>query len=199
LIKAALRLDFQGSRTHPHRYVLEENLRPRESRDLRRIRQGNAPASPRAPTMRSLVKLALRCENAEQMGKALRRRWDRQHPEQRAREDREVDRELERLFAGPADGSARIEKREQQNDGQKPEADDGKSEARFTVPKGREVIGGSPILHADAHQGRSRKSCGSRNQRAEQWDAVRHGTYVIVGFRRFHSFRLSLFCMIGIM
>jgi hypothetical protein len=33
--------------------------------------------APRGPTLRSLVKLALRCQSAEEMGKQLKRRFDR--------------------------------------------------------------------------------------------------------------------------
>lgn len=32
--------------------------------------------APRAPTLRSMVKLALKCDSAEQMGKQLKRRFD---------------------------------------------------------------------------------------------------------------------------
>jgi hypothetical protein len=58
--------------------------------------------APRAPTLRSLVKLALRCDSAEQMGKQLKKRFDRQ---QRARgidpnkaRQAKAERELERLL-----------------------------------------------------------------------------------------------------
>jgi hypothetical protein len=36
------------------------------------------PRAPRGPTLRSLVKLALACDSAEEMGKRLKRRFDRQ-------------------------------------------------------------------------------------------------------------------------
>jgi hypothetical protein len=44
-------------------------VRPLEGQELRRAR---------APSLRLLVKLAMRCDNAEQLGKPLRRRYQRQ-------------------------------------------------------------------------------------------------------------------------
>ncbi len=40
-----------------------------------RITQTKAP---RAPSLRSLVRLALKCDSAEELGKRLKRRYDRQ-------------------------------------------------------------------------------------------------------------------------
>jgi hypothetical protein len=45
------------------------NVRPLEGQELRRAR---------APSLRFLVKLAMPCDNAEQLGKWLRRRYQRQ-------------------------------------------------------------------------------------------------------------------------
>jgi hypothetical protein len=59
------------------KYVSADNVPKPESRDLRRIRQGKVKA-PRAPTLRSLVKLAVRCQSAEELGRKLRRRYQRQ-------------------------------------------------------------------------------------------------------------------------
>ena len=53
----------------PEKYMLERPLR--ESRDLRRMRQ-----TPRGPNMRTLVKLAMECDSAEQLGNRLRRRFE---------------------------------------------------------------------------------------------------------------------------
>ena len=54
----------------------------------------------RGPTLRSLVKLAVRCDSAEQLGERLRRRYQRQHQRQgiasagNARAEAELDRIL---------------------------------------------------------------------------------------------------------
>jgi hypothetical protein len=40
--------------------------------------QGQELRRARAPSVRFLVKLAMRCDNAEQLGKRLRRRYQRQ-------------------------------------------------------------------------------------------------------------------------
>ena len=58
-----------------------------EGTELRRHRA-------RGPTLRSLVKLALACDNAEQMGKKLKRR---------------LDRSLRRQGVRPADATAEAE------------------------------------------------------------------------------------------
>jgi hypothetical protein len=58
--------------------------------------------APRGPTLRSLVKLAMRCDSAEQMGKQLKRRFDRSLQRQGAgrhpSDDRENAREFDRLL-----------------------------------------------------------------------------------------------------
>jgi hypothetical protein len=56
--------------------------------------------APRAPSMRSLVRLALKCDSAEQMGKALKRRFERQQRREGLRprqDDREIDERLRAL------------------------------------------------------------------------------------------------------
>jgi hypothetical protein len=66
------------------RYYLPDDLPPASGEELRpmlrpRIAQVKAlPRAPRAPSLRSLVKLALACDSAEQMGKKLKQRFDRQ-------------------------------------------------------------------------------------------------------------------------
>lgn len=50
---------------------------------------------PRAPSLRSLVKLALKCDSAEQMGKKLKERWEKQHPKKRG-----IDAEIDEIFNG---------------------------------------------------------------------------------------------------
>jgi hypothetical protein len=48
-----------------------------------RINQTKAPPrAPRGPSLRSLVKLALKCDSAEELGKRLRRRYQRQKQRQ---------------------------------------------------------------------------------------------------------------------
>jgi hypothetical protein len=69
---------------------------PTDATERRRYRH-------RGPTLRSLVKLAVRCDSAEQLGQQLKRRYDRQR--QRAglaqadhrRAEAEVDAQLDRL------------------------------------------------------------------------------------------------------
>ena len=61
------------------RYYLPNVLPPPVGEELRpmlrpRITQ---PKPPRGPTSRSLVKLAMRCDSAEQIGKKLKQRFDR--------------------------------------------------------------------------------------------------------------------------
>ena len=55
------------------KYMLPGDVKPPEGGTERR-RQG----APRAPSLRFLVKLALRCDSAEELGKRLRRRYLRQ-------------------------------------------------------------------------------------------------------------------------
>jgi hypothetical protein len=73
------------------KYVKPEDLPPPPSRDLRRIRQGR-----RAPTLRSMVKLALQCESAEELGRRLLQRYGRIES---AREAAETEARLDRLLA----------------------------------------------------------------------------------------------------
>ena len=55
------------------KYMLPGDVKPPEGGTERR-RQG----APWAPSLRFLVKLALRCDSAEELGKRLRRRYQRQ-------------------------------------------------------------------------------------------------------------------------
>jgi hypothetical protein len=57
--------------------------------------------APRGPTLRSLVRLALRCQSAEEMGKKLKRRFDRSLRRQGIsprRPSRQDEAEVERLL-----------------------------------------------------------------------------------------------------
>ena len=88
------------------KYMLPENVPPAaESRDLRRIRQGKVRA-PRAPSLRFLVRLAMRCDSAEQLGERLRRRYQRQQQRRGTAPPgrRRVDRELLDPMLGPIEG-----------------------------------------------------------------------------------------------
>jgi hypothetical protein len=60
------------------KYLEPQDMPPPEtrSRDLLRLRQGRA--TPRAPSLRTLVRWAQKCDTAEQLGEQLRRRYDRQ-------------------------------------------------------------------------------------------------------------------------
>jgi hypothetical protein len=86
------------------RYMLPEDVPPPESRDFRRMRQDKAP---RAPTMRSLVKLALRCESATELGQRISQRYECQAKRAgvdtgRARQaEAGLDEQLDRLLGKP--------------------------------------------------------------------------------------------------
>ena len=70
----------------PGKYLLPENLPAPSKVDSQPIgwqRPYRPISSPRAPSLRFLVEMALRCDSAEEMGKKLKRRFDRQA--QRAR------------------------------------------------------------------------------------------------------------------
>jgi len=62
--------------------------------------QGYMERAPRGPTLRSLVELALRCDSVEEMGKSLKRRFDRSLRRRGIdpRRNRRTDAELERLL-----------------------------------------------------------------------------------------------------
>ena len=61
------------------------------------------PRAPRGPHLRSLVKLALRCESAEALGAALRKRYQRNAARKggkpRDADDDALDRELDQLLS----------------------------------------------------------------------------------------------------
>jgi hypothetical protein len=79
-------------------YLEVDDMPPAEIRDLRRLR---LQKTPRAPSMRTVVRWALRCQSAEELGQRLRQRYERQQPRRCRRiahleaEDR---RELDRLL-----------------------------------------------------------------------------------------------------
>jgi hypothetical protein len=63
------------------RYYLPDDLPPAQGEELRpmlRPRITQPMRAPRAPTLRSLVKLAVRCQDAEELGEKLRKRYQRQ-------------------------------------------------------------------------------------------------------------------------
>ena len=59
------------------KYMLPQDVKSPEG-DTERRRQ----RAPRAPSMRYLVKLAVKCQSAEELGKRLRRRYQRQQQRQ---------------------------------------------------------------------------------------------------------------------
>jgi hypothetical protein len=75
----------------PEKYSLPENLPPPKGVELRALRK------PHAPTLRYLTKLALRCQSAEELGKKLKQRWERQHRSS-ASPNAEDEADLERLL-----------------------------------------------------------------------------------------------------
>lgn len=70
---------------------------PQGDTELRRAR------APRGPTLRSLVKLALKCDSAEELGRKLKRRYERQQRRRGIETGRahqaEAEAELDRLLA----------------------------------------------------------------------------------------------------
>jgi hypothetical protein len=62
--------------------------------------EGYMERAPRGPTLRSLVRLALRCQSAEELGKRIKHRYDRSLRRQgiAPRPDYRTDRELDRLL-----------------------------------------------------------------------------------------------------
>jgi hypothetical protein len=77
------------------KYLEPADVPPPESRDLRRLRQGKV--KPRAPTLRSMVRLAVRCDSAEELGRKLRQRYERRRIE--SGRPRQAEAELDRLLA----------------------------------------------------------------------------------------------------
>ncbi len=83
-------LPFVAELVDGEKYYMEP--RRLEGTELRRHRA-------RGPTLRSLVKLALACDNAEQMGKKLKRRFDRSLRRQGVRPaDATAEAELDRFL-----------------------------------------------------------------------------------------------------
>ncbi len=77
------------------KYMEPQDVKPPEG-DTERRRQ----RAPRAPSMRYLVKLAVKCQSAEELGKRLRRRYQRQQQRQGVapgRADADVGEAVERL------------------------------------------------------------------------------------------------------
>jgi hypothetical protein len=70
----AISLPYVEAILDHRKYLLPEDVPPPQTRDLRRLRQGKVEA-PRAPTLRTVVKWALECDSAEQLGERLRRRY----------------------------------------------------------------------------------------------------------------------------
>ena len=60
------------------RYFREGDLPPPEGEELRSMTRPRITKAPRMPTLRSMVKLAVACDSAEQLGERLKRRYDRQ-------------------------------------------------------------------------------------------------------------------------
>jgi hypothetical protein len=81
------------------KYMEPQDVKPPEG-DTERLRQ----RAPRAPSMRYLVKLAVKCQSAEELGQRLRRRYQRQQQRQgiarpgRGRAEGEIAEQLDRLL-----------------------------------------------------------------------------------------------------
>ncbi len=77
------------------KYMLPQDVKSPEGDTERRRHR-----APRAPSMRYLVKLAVKCQSAEELGKRLRRRYQRQQQRQgqaRGRANADVGEAAERL------------------------------------------------------------------------------------------------------
>jgi hypothetical protein len=69
--------------------------------DVPRLEGTELRRAPRGPTLRSLVRLALKCDSAEEMGQQLKRRFDRSLRRQGidSSRPRQAEAELDRLLA----------------------------------------------------------------------------------------------------
>ncbi|WP_161850234.1 hypothetical protein [Bradyrhizobium sp. CCBAU 051011] len=72
-----------------HVPALVDGVKYMEPRDVPRL-EGTELRRARAPSLRFLVKLALKCDNAEELGKRLRQRYEHAYPPSR-REQAAVD------------------------------------------------------------------------------------------------------------
>ena len=82
------------------RYFLPGELPAPAGEELRPMSRPRITKAPRAPSLRSMVKLAVRCQSAEELGQRLKRRYQRQQQRQglppvgRSRAEAEVDHVL---------------------------------------------------------------------------------------------------------
>ena len=82
------------------RYFLPGELPAPAGEELRAMSRPRITKAPRAPSLRSMVKLAVRCQSAEELGQRLKRRYQRQRqraglaPAGNARAEAELDRFL---------------------------------------------------------------------------------------------------------
>ena len=60
------------------RYFLPGELPAPAGEELRPMSRPRITKAPRAPSLRSMVKLAVRCQSAEELGQRLKRRYQRQ-------------------------------------------------------------------------------------------------------------------------
>ena len=96
----AVSLPYAAQLIDGAKYMLPGDVKPPEGGTERR-RQ----TAPRAPSMRYLVKLAVKCDSAEQLGKKLRRRYMRQQarhgltPPGRGRAEGEIAEQLDKMLA----------------------------------------------------------------------------------------------------
>src|SRR4249919_1071310 len=87
------------------RYFLPGDLPPPAGEELRPMSRPRITKAPRAPSLRSMVKLAVRCQSAEELGQRLKRRYQRQRqragtaPPGSARDEDE----LARILGDPVD------------------------------------------------------------------------------------------------
>jgi hypothetical protein len=79
------------------KYMREDQIPPPESRNLREMKS-DKPRPPRTPSMRVMVRYALRSQSAEEFGKRMRKRYAANADKPSPRAEPEVDRELDRLF-----------------------------------------------------------------------------------------------------
>jgi hypothetical protein len=91
----AVSLPYAAQLIDGKKYMLPGDVKPPEGGTERRRQR-----APRMPSLRSMVKLAVACDSAEQLGQRLKRRYDRQlqrrglAPPGNARAEAELDRIL---------------------------------------------------------------------------------------------------------
>jgi hypothetical protein len=103
---AAVRLDNDERNARRRLETLRQHRQKRRDRDSGREVMEGKPREPRAPSLRAMVRMAVRSQSAEEFGAKLKQRWDRQQRRQgietgrERRASAELDEQLDRLLGG---------------------------------------------------------------------------------------------------